>query len=182
MSNRTPPSSPPVYDAGDRATAPAALEETSASAWQRFEELQNAHSGQFAPTAPGTRPPGGPASGFAPTQPMDALAPAAAPAAAAPLRSVTLDDLMLLARRNNRACPMPAQWAAFHRLLPSRAVEGRTLTAPVPVDGAAWSVTSAMQKRLRLRDQLEWAERVGALPAAYAFLSALTEEQWQHFD
>jgi hypothetical protein len=39
-----------------------------------------------------------------------------------------------------------------------------------------------MQKRLRLRDQIEWAERAGALMAVYDFLLGLPEEQWFHFD
>jgi hypothetical protein len=37
-----------------------------------------------------------------------------------------------------------------------------------------------MQKRLRLRDQIEWAEQAGVLAAVHDFLAALPEEQWLH--
>lgn len=84
-------------------------------------------------------------------------------------------------RRNNRACPLPESWAAFHGLLPPRLANGWSFPAPAPVDGPAWSETSAMQNRLRLRDQIEWAERAGALQAAFEFLSGLREEQGHHF-
>lgn len=52
---------------------------------------------------------------------------------------------------------------------------------PAPIDGPAWDVVSPMQKRLRLRDQIEWAERAGGLASLHAFLVALSEEQWLHF-
>ncbi|WP_427912789.1 hypothetical protein ACPWT1_19520 [Ramlibacter sp. MMS24-I3-19] len=51
----------------------------------------------------------------------------------------------------------------------------------VPIDGPAWNVVSPMQKRLRLRDQVEWAEGAGALAAVHAFLVALPEDEWLHF-
>ncbi|HYF21319.1 MAG TPA: hypothetical protein VEA40_25880 [Ramlibacter sp.] len=95
-------------------------------------------------------------------------------------RAVTLDEVMVLARRNNRACPMPEAWAALHALLPARQAGGRSHAPPPPVDGPAWAATSGMQKRLRLRDQIEWADREGALAPVHEFLAALPEEQWHH--
>lgn len=38
-----------------------------------------------------------------------------------------------------------------------------------------------MQKRLRLRDQIEWAAQAGALQGVFEFLSGLREEEWLHF-
>jgi len=179
-----PAQAPPLPT--DRATAPMALEEDTASAWQRFEALQRAHEANFQTTQPASRPLGsGPSRAYAPTQPLDLAEAAPAPArepAAAPRRSVSLEDLMLIARRNNRACPVPAQWAALHRLLASRASHGgQREAAPPPLEGAAWSTASAMQKRLRLRDQLEWADRAGLLAEVGAFLTGLTEHDWHHF-
>jgi hypothetical protein len=111
------------------------------------------------------------------------LGAAARRAPAEPMATaVTLEQAMSMARRNNRACPLPAHWAAFFKLLPPRVAEGRAFAPPAPVDGPAWAATSAMQKRLRLRDQIEWAERQGALQVAHDFLAALPEEQWHHFD
>lgn len=180
MADRKPPKTAPAsFVPGSRATAPMGLEETSESAWQRFQELQQAHDGQSRSTQPATRPQG-PGTAFDPTQPLGL--PGSRPPPAPAARSVTLEEVMGLARRNNRACPLPAPWAAFHRLLPPRESQGRRFTPPAPVDGAAWGATSAMQKRLRLRDQIEWADRAGVLPAVHEFLSALPEEQWHHFD
>src|SRR5687768_11645520 len=73
--------------------------------------------------------------------------------------------------------------AAFRNLLSARqAGGGRSIPAPAPIDGPAWAATSAMQKRLRLRDQIEWAERERALAAVFEFLLALPDDQWHHFD
>ena len=87
--------------------------------------------------------------------------------------------VMLVARRNNRACPMPPAWQALHDLLAGQAQPGRPV--PPPIDGPAWDAVSPMQKRLRLRDQIEWAERAGSLASLHRFLVGLDEEQWLHF-
>jgi hypothetical protein len=180
---KSPHTAPAPFFPGSRATAPMALEETGDSAWARFEELQRAHEVQFQATQPSTRPAPAAPPGYEATEPMSLANLKAPPAAKAPAaRTVSLEDAMGLARRNNRACPLPAQWAAFHKLLPPRAADGRMFTPPAPVDGPAWNATSSMQKRLRLRDQIEWADRVGALQVAYEFLASLPEDQWHHFE
>ena len=155
------------------------IEEDSASAWQRFEDLRNANTGQFGPTEPAAKPPV--ATGFEITKAMDVLPGTRAPEPATAAPKVTLNEVMVMTRRNNRACPLLPQWVEFHKQLPMPLVAGRTLVAPPPTDGAAWNGTSPMQKRLRLRDQIEWADRFGTLAAAFEFLSALPEEQWHHF-
>jgi hypothetical protein len=164
---------------GDRATAPGALEEIGESAWQRFEELRQKQDRQFAATEPGHRSPSPATRAFQATQPMTVQAMAGARPQARTKAPLSLDDLLLVARKNNRACPMPAAWKAFHALLLAQPQQGDP--APPPVDGPAWNAVSAMQKRLRLRDQLEWAERVGALAPVHAFLVALPEDEWLYF-
>jgi hypothetical protein len=146
-----------------RATAPAALEDVSDAAWKEFQALRSAEEQAFMPTAPISvggagkktelpRPPAG--------------------------SSLSLDEVMKVARRNNRACPLPQEWAALAALLNRAAVAGNT--PPAAIDGGAWDVVPAMQKRLRLKEQLEWAEQRGCLSAAHALLSALPEECWLH--
>ncbi|WBY02608.1 hypothetical protein PE066_03465 [Ramlibacter tataouinensis] len=176
------PPAPAPFVAGTRATAPAALEESSDSAWQMFQELQRMHGQPVSPGRTAAEPAPSPAGAFAPTQPMQAPVPAPDGQARAPSPPVNLERVMLLARRNNRACPLPGPWAALHRLLPPRLADGQQRAAPAPLDGPAWAAASAMQKRLRLRDQIEWAERQGALQAAFEFLSGLREEEWVHFE
>ncbi|NUO72427.1 MAG: hypothetical protein HOQ10_06900 [Frateuria sp.] len=179
-SKKSPPDPFAPRYAGDRATAPGALEDLGETAWQRFEELRQRSDRQFAPTQPARRGPPSGSQAFQPTQPMT-QPPGGEPARKVARRKapLSLDDVMLVARRNNRACPMPAQWQALHELLAAQQQQGPAV--PVPIDGPAWDVVSPMQKRLRLRDQLEWAERAGALAAVHAFLVALAEEDWLHF-
>lgn len=176
-SSKPTPPSPDSFLPGDRATAPMGLEEDSASAWARFEDLQKAHEAGFDATQPA------PKGGFAPTEQIG-LQPAGGsrPQPAAPRRTVSIDELMLLARRNNRACPLPDAWAEFHQMLSARAAAaGHTQPVPRPVDSGAWAAASDMQKRLRLRDQIEWAQRAGLLYEAGDFLVSLSEKQWHHF-
>lgn len=181
MAARTPPDPFAPRFAGDRATAPGALEDLGDTAWQRFEELRQRSDRQFAPTEPGVRDKADTARAFQATQPMTQRPDQAPVRSTARRRTapLSLDDVMLVARKNNRACPMPAQWQALHDVLAGQRQQGPA--APAPIDGSAWDAVSPMQKRLRLRDQIVWAERAGALAAVHAFLVALAEEQWLHF-
>lgn len=165
---------------GDRATAPGALEDLGDSAWQRFEELRQRSDRQFAPTEPGLRGTTSAPPAFQPTQPMTQSAGAHPSRPIARRKApLSVDEVMVVARKNNRTCPLPPAWQALHELLAAQQQHGPA--APAPIDGPAWGVVSPMQKRLRLRDQVEWAERAGALAAVHAFLVALPEDQWLHF-
>jgi hypothetical protein len=193
------PTIPQPLFPGDRATAPMALEDSSDTAWRQFEDLLSAKEMGLEPAAPAAEPPDSkqppvdpalaetlrePTPGYEPTQVLGIPAPATPadrPKADAPARGVEVNDVMTLARRNNRACPVPPQWVEFHKLLPMREQQGRRIPPPPPLDGTAWAASSPMQKRLRLRDQIEWADRAGVLTAAYEFLAALPEDQWHHF-
>lgn len=157
-----------------------ALEENSNSAWQRFHDLLSSQNLQFDNTKQQTQPPQD--GSFQATQPIDALPGVMPPQQRQPQRAINIDEVMVLIRRNNRSCPRPNQWIAFHRLLPGKAHDGKTLEAPLPLIAGAWNATSPMQKRLRLRGQIEWAESTGALMAVYNYLLGLREEQWFHFD
>lgn len=201
MSMSSKPTIPQPLFPGDRATAPMALEDSSDTMWKQFEELLSAKDMGLEPPATGpgpeaqadptqplpVEPPPAADKGYEATQVMPMgqpapVVPAVSPATSRPSgREITASDVMTLARRNNRACPVPPQWAAFVKLLPVREAQGRRVPPPPPLEGSSWSASSPMQKRLRLRDQIEWAERTGALVAAYEFLAALPEEQWHHF-
>ncbi|MBL0419606.1 hypothetical protein JI739_04505 [Ramlibacter sp. AW1] len=156
---------------GDRATVPTPIELDSATAWAEFQRLSGQSVDDPAPDSP--------APGFAPTVPDTLSSPtAAAPPAAAPPR-LTVQDVMVEARRFNRVCPKPADWQRLHQLLP---VDRSGRPAPAPVSGGAWQATGAMPKRMRLRDQVEWAEAHGELNAVMDFLKSLSEAQWHHMD
>jgi hypothetical protein len=141
---------------GDRATAPTPLEDGSDAVWEEFERLQ---------------------SGLAP---IDARAPGPEqPASREPraLTRVVLEDTMLLARRANRSSPKPLHWRRMYELLPARA----SARPPQGFSEKDAPRASPMQKRLLLRDHIEWAAAMGCLPAVHGFLDALAEDDWEHF-
>lgn len=142
---------------GDRATAPTGLEDGNADTWQEFVHLQ---TGQV-PLAPET---GTSTRGLDHLPRLDQVLSA-------------LESTMALARRSERACPLPAHWQRLHALLPLHA----GASAPAPVSEKEWKRVTPMQKRLLLRDHLEWAAATGVLPAVHALLEGLAETDWEHF-
>lgn len=141
--------------AGDRATAPTPLEDGSEDIWQEFVRLQ---------TEPASLTPHSSSTGSQQDLPR-------------PDQAVTLESTMALARRSDRACPKPAHWQRLHALLPLRG----GAKAPPPLAEKEWRRVSPMQKRLLLRDHLEWAAATGVLPAVHALLAGLAEADWDHF-
>jgi len=93
--------------------------------------------------------------------------------------SVTLDEVMLEAHRNNRVCPKLRCWAGLFAMFPRWALPGASLPPPpMPVD--MWHHTSAIAKRMSFRAHVEWAEANRCLPELLDFLKGLPEEQWHH--
>lgn len=181
----------------ERAPAPEAQELDSEAAWAEFERLytQEVQEG----VRGGAPAPGGPAEGaaadgvgaqaappasFEVTQPLFAPQALASEPAAFPLpgQVLTAHDVMLEARRFNRVCPRPDAWQRLYDLIPGKIESGPLRQPNPPLVGDAWNVTSAMPKRMCLRDQVEWAEHHGALEAVMQFLKALPEDQWYHVD
>jgi hypothetical protein len=170
------------WEAGDSIPAPEAMVKESDSAWAMWNEAQQQHERKFADTAPLTTPPMAPEDlHWLPTQPASVagLAQRRGPASAGqPL--FTLESAMLVARRNNRVCPRPQRWEEFCALLPPRKTLRGTQQPPAPATGAAWAVTPPLTKRLCFREQIEWAERAGAIEAVMAFMQSMPEADWLH--
>ena len=168
---------------GDSIPLPDAVHRDGESAWALWQEVNQQEERRFAPTAPMSGPATLPPDQrpWAPTEP-----PARAGALPLPVPRrraepvFTLDSALLLARKNNRVCPRPEHWSAFHALLPARKTLRGSLPPPAPVLGGAWAVTPPLTKRLTFREQLEWAEREGVLEQAIGFLVALQEDDWFH--
>ncbi|HYD76646.1 hypothetical protein [Ramlibacter sp.] len=175
---RRPPRTPALeapFLYGDRIPQAEAQERDTETSWALFQELHERHEARFADTVPATAPlPLGTERAFAPTRPNPL--PAAAPATA----RVTLEQLLAESRRNDRVCPLPGAWQALYQLLPDKRQEGAFWQPPPPISGAAWKATSALPKRLCLRDHLEWAVARGAGAAVLDFLRGLPEEEWLH--
>jgi hypothetical protein len=136
---------------------PEVVETDSDSSWQMFLALQSQDQ-----------------SPYAPTQPSDMQALYASPPGA-PSR-LTVQDVMTEARRQNRVAPCEQRWQQLHVLLKAA---GRG-EPPPPIAGAEASATPPLVKRIRVRDQVEWAAQHGLLEGLYQFFTALPENQWLH--
>lgn len=138
----------------DRATAPAALESIGDSAWLEFQRLQRARS-----------------------QPEPPAAEAGASAAPA---GPTAESLIELAHHNRRTAPLPQHWELLYALLPRIRQGPQILLPPAPLLGAQWDATTDMEKRVRLREQIRWAEQHHGLRVVHRFLASLAEDEWGH--
>lgn len=92
------------------------------------------------------------------------------------LAAITLDDVLVEIRKNNRVCPLPTVWMRLVAVLPNKPAT----MAPVPATREDWSRTGALQKRTKLREHVEWAATQGVLGQVYEILRALPENKWHH--
>lgn len=167
---------------GDALPVAEAVHSDGDTAWALFNELTREQEQRFADTAPMTQPPlRAEEVGWAATRPASAAAivPRLVPPAR-PQPQLTLDAAMLLARRNNRVCPRPERWTALTALLPVRKTARGSQQPPAPATGAAWAITPPLTKRVCFREQIEWAESLGALEQVVAFMQSIPEDEWLH--
>lgn len=141
----------------DLGPLPEVVESNSETVWQTFMQLQAHQRAAFSKTVPST------ISGL--YEPSEQG-----------LQSLTVDDVMVEARRLNRICPMEPQWSRLCSIL--RDAVG--LEPPAAICGAEARSTPKLTKRIRVRDQVEWAAQNGVLQLMAAFVSALPEDQWVH--
>lgn len=144
----------PVPMAG--AEAFEVVEKASDTSWAMFQALQGQQERGFEKTRP---------TGLA------------APQGSEPLpEEITLDDVLVEVRRNNRVCPMPAIWQRLYAYLPNTGPH----LSKVPATHAEWSQVPSLQKRARLREHIEWAASQGVLRQVYDALRKLPENRWYH--
>jgi hypothetical protein len=132
------------------------LEKNTDTSWAAFQALQHQQEHGYEKTEPAALPP--------PTLPTPTPAP------------LSVDDVMLEARRNNRICPKPLVWQRLYDWLPNKTPQ----LPQVPATRAEWDQLPPLQKRNRLREHLEWAARHGLLQKVHEGLKALPEERWHH--
>lgn len=164
---------PPPDDANERDTDSAWAEFTALSAPTTFQATQPA-------SVPMPLPVGDPR--YATTVPAALLRPTEPAALAPTIHHVTLEQAMHEARRSNRICPQSQEWQRLYQMLPGKKQMSRGWEPQVPLTGSAWGVSTAMAKRMCLRDHLEWAQRKGCLDEIFAFLKSLPEESWYHVE
>lgn len=138
----------------DLGPLPEVVESDSETVWQTFLRLQ-AHEKE---------------AGFSETSPSRQAGPYL------PGQACTVDDVMLEVRRSNRICPVEPQWIRLCSLLRDAA----GLEPPAAICGADARTTPKLTKRIRIRDQVEWAAQHGALHLLAAFIAEIPEDQWVH--
>jgi len=168
-----------LYLPGDRIPTAEAVEADTESAWALFNELTVNQEARFAETAPGSlQHKAETDQRYADTQPAG-LVPAG-PAGTPQAQRVTVDSVMVEARRNNRVCPLPLQWQVMYDLLPTTVrPDGKRVPTP-PLAGLAWHQTPSLSKRTCLREQVEWAATQGCLGTIQSFFGSLQEDEWHH--
>lgn len=138
------------------------LEKDTDTSWAAFEALRHQHEHAYKATEPAH---------------LRSVPSAAAPTPAPVARALPgVEDVMEEARRNNRVCPKPLVWQRLYEWLPNKGPK----LPPVPATRAEWEQLSALQKRSRLREHIEWAAHKGVLPKVYDALKALPEDRWYH--
>jgi len=144
------------------------VREGGESTWALWHEAARQLNAAFAPTEPSM------------PAPLSSSAAAKDPEAAGrrggPLTAATL---MVSARRNNRVCPRPEVWMRLYHGLEG---SGYVDLPPPPVEPWIWTKLSHLQKRLRFREHIEWAEQHGKLEPLARFTEAMAESDWLHMD
>jgi hypothetical protein len=148
-------------------------EDAGESAWKRFEALLNGEAAEYDPTQSSLHVPRN-STQWHPT------APGTVPGGLERLAlHVELGEVLALARKANRAAPVRKAWEALYELLPHAEHAGRSYAPPAALSS---DQSTPMQRRLRLRDQIEWAEVAGVLPQAHALLASLEDGEWTYFE
>ncbi len=176
-----PPETLSPYHRDDPIPKPDAVEMNTDTTWAEWSNLTAAQNRSFAATQPATRSMGGPTHerGYAPTEPAPLQKLEARPATPV-RRELTVVEVMVEARRNNRVCPKPASWQQLFDMLPDKRRSGAGWEPAPPLVGAAWKDTPSIPKRMVFREHIEWAASHGFLPQVFKFMKDLPESDWHH--
>lgn len=91
------------------------------------------------------------------------------------------EALLAYCKESGRFCPQPQQWDGLWKLLPDRKQKpSGGWIPPLPLILAAWHHATGLDKMLRLREHIEWADAHGVIDDVDAYLRGLAEEQWFH--
>jgi hypothetical protein len=98
----------------------------------------------------------------------------------APVSKESLAALIEESRRNKRLCPLPVKWLELDAMLRRAAPPGATSHLAPPPGTAEWAKSSALAKRLMVRNAIDWAEDYSLVDPMLQFLRGLAEDQWHH--
>lgn len=90
------------------------------------------------------------------------------------------DDVWAVCTINKRA--IPRDWNKLYQMLNNvkRNPEGG-YTPSLPLILAAWYCTMPIEKHLRFREHIVWAEKQNQLDEIGDYLESLSEDDWYHF-
>lgn len=165
------------YQFGDPIPKPEAVERDTDTTWAEWSGLAAAENRKFADTVPSSEATRLPADerGYAPTVPAPLQKLQALPMT--PIqRELTVVEVMVEARKNNRVCPKPAKWQQLYDMLPDK----KRSEPPPPLLDAAWNDTPSIPKRMCFREHIEWAASHGCLQQVFTFMKNLPESEWHH--
>ena len=91
-----------------------------------------------------------------------------------------LESLIAHCNVSGRVCPVPGRWDELWKMLPERQRRGAGWEPSLPLILSAWWDSSNLDKQLRLREHVQWANSHGCLPEVDAFLRGLPESEWHH--
>lgn len=169
---------PSAYQHGDPIPTLEAIEKDTDTSWALFTDLAATENRGFADTAPPTDTMRYAADerSYAATVPSTLQ-----PAPRLPARAeLSLVEVMVEARRNNRVCPLPARWVTLYDMLPDKKQTGAGWEPAPPLVDAAWKATPSIPKRMCFREHIEWAAAHGCLQQVYTFMKSLPENEWHH--
>lgn len=89
-----------------------------------------------------------------------------------------LEALLAYVQEDGRICPQPMQWKKLWEMLPDRQRDGSGWNPPLPLILGAWWEATRLEKMLRLREHIEYAETRGALDRVDDYLRRLHQDQW----
>lgn len=91
------------------------------------------------------------------------------------------DSLWGYCTANNSLVPMPPQWNnLFGMLKNTRQKPSGGWEPPLPLILAAWHHSMPIEKQLRFKGHLQWAQTEGQIEEICGYLRSLTETQWCH--
>ena len=92
----------------------------------------------------------------------------------------SFDTLWEYCTANGRA--IPRDWNKLYQMLANKrqkALGG--WTPPLPLILASWNVTMPIEKQLRFKEHIQWAQDNQQAAEIGIYLRSLPEDQWYHF-
>lgn len=86
-----------------------------------------------------------------------------------------LETVLNEVTKEGRVCLQPPHWNKLWEL-----IGARNGGSPAPLILAAWNFSSDLEKRLRLQEQIRWADAHGCLERVYDFMTDLDEGDWYY--